>query len=158
MAEVFNHIRGEANHLTVDAKSASTVVVQRGDLVATNSSSQAYPAASQAWNTSLATTQEDFHDVFAGVAVDRSRNGDTAPILLATQGVFLFKCASATFQIGDLVGPAKDTGNALLSDTVVAVATPNLAVGRVTKGGTSVTTVEVEIRSTRVYGGPQAMA
>lgn len=132
---------------------ASSTVIEIGDLV------NATPAAASAttWNTNLATTQEDFHDVFLGVACQRSRNGDTDQIRVATNGVFEFDCDSANFALGALVGPAKQSGNALERSKVVAVASANLAIGRVARAGTGLTKVLVEIVSTVAHGGPQTM-
>ena len=133
-------------------------VIEIGDLIEA-ASGTVQNAAGHTWNTDLATTQEEFHDIFLGVAMQRSRSGDTAAIRVATSGVFEFTCAAATFEIGDLVGPAKQTGNALESQKVVAVATANLAIGRVAKRyASNTTTVLVEIESTLQRGGPQAMA
>ena len=36
--------------------------------------------------------------------MQRSRSGETAPIRVATTGVFEFDCASGTFELGDMVG------------------------------------------------------
>lgn len=160
MAERTGHLHGEATPRMTKAV-ASASVINIGELVFEDSGASDVPkaAADITWNTNIGTTQEDFHDQFKGVAAQRSRSGDTDPIRVNTTGVHIFNCASATFAAGDLVGPAKDTGNALLSDTVVAVATANLAIGRVTKHYTSNTTrVEVEIVGTLDHGGPQAAA
>lgn len=137
---------------------AAVTTIEIGDLVeATTGVPQS--ASGHTWNTDLATTQEEFHDKFLGVAMQRSRSADTDPIRLATAGVFEFTCAAATFEIGDLVGPAKATGNALENQKVVAVATPNLAIGRVAKRyASNTTTVLVEVESTLQRGGPQAAA
>jgi hypothetical protein len=67
--------------------------------------------------------------------------------MVATGGVYEYDCASATFEVGDYVGPAKDTGNALLSNKVVAVSGEALAVGRVVERGTSITRVKFRVLS-----------
>ena len=134
-------------------------VIEIGDLTAVDGSSNPIPAADIAWDTDLATTQEAFHDAFLGVSAQRSRDGDIDPVRCNTSGVHEFDCAAATFELGDLVGPAKAAGNALLSQTVVAVAGANLAVGRVAKRyASNTTTVLVEIVGTVQHGGPQAPA
>ena len=140
---------------------ASATVIAIGDLIwqDTGASNVPKPAADITWNTNIATTQEDFHDKFMGVALDASRSGDTNQIRVATAGVFEFDCASATFKAGDLVGTAKQTGNAIENQKVVAVATANLAIGRVEKDYASATTkVLVRIDSVVMTGGPRAMA
>lgn len=148
---------GEQNPVMTKAIDTATVI-EIGDLVQA-SSGTVIPADDHTWNTDTATTQEEFHDLFLGVAQQRSRSGDTAPIRVATSGVFEFTCAAATFEIGALVGPAKASGNALEPQKVVAVATPNLAIGRVAKRyGSNTTTVLVEIDSVVQRGGPRAAA
>ena len=112
------------------------------------------------WTTDLPTTQTAFHAAFLGVAMQRSRSTDTDPIRVATSGVFEMACAAATFNIGDLVGPAKDTGNALLNQTVAAVGAggnEGKAVGRVANYVNSAGARKcwVSIVSTRQFGGPQ---
>jgi len=110
--------------------------------------------------SSLALTQEAFHDKFAGVAMQRSRSGDTENIRVATEAVFEFDCASATFEVGDLVGLDDNAGGtALTPQQVIAVATENLAIGRVAERvATEATKVKVRIKSTVMVGGPQAAA
>ncbi|MFN3628088.1 MAG: ABC transporter substrate-binding protein [Parvibaculum sp.] len=97
-----------------------------GDLVAYNSSTITR-AEDQAWNSTLSQTQTDFVAKFLGVSAQRKNANQTQPgtgggpagfVRVDTGGVFEFACASATFNVGDLVGCAKDTGNALLSQTV----------------------------------------
>lgn len=87
---------------------------------------------------------------FIGIAVKTSTLGVPSTIPVATAGVFEFDCASATFEVGDLVGPA-GTGSGgnvgVSSTTVVAVATADLAIGKVARRGTSVTRISVEIFS-----------
>ena len=155
---------GETNPVVSDCDLAT--VVDEADLVYLDTD-DCKPAGYDAnadgtgdlWDTDLATTQEAFHDAFLGVAAQRSRDVDDKPLLVATRGVYEFDCAAATFELGALVGPAKTAGNNLESQKVVAVATENLAVGRVAKRyGSNTTRVLVEITSTVMHGGPQAMA
>lgn len=154
MADNFRYRYGDAKPV-VSPPVVSATVVEIGDLV-TNTPA---PASAVAWASSIAGTQEAFHDVFLGVAAQRSRNGDTDSVRVNTTGVHEFDCQSATFALGALVGPAKQAGNAIESQKVVAVATPNLAVGRIAKAyPTATTKVLVEIDSTLMNGGPQAPA
>jgi hypothetical protein len=87
--------------------------------------------------------------------------GSTVPVTVATAGVFEFIATSATYALGALVGPA-GTGLAdavgLANQTVEAVATANLAVGRVWKASGTATTALVEIVGVVNHGGPLAMA
>lgn len=140
---------------------ASGVAVSIGDLVEMNSTGDVTPAANHTWNTDLSTTQNEFQDTFLGVATQRSRVGDADPVRVATTGVFEFDCAAATFELGTLVAPDKQPGNALENQKVVALAAgnENKAIGRVAKRyGTSTTRVLVEVFSTVMRGGPQPKA
>jgi hypothetical protein len=151
----YRHRSGDPQHIEAAVDSATVIGI--GDLLWLDTD-DAKPAADKAWDTNIATTQEAFHDVFLGLALEQSRAGDTAPISVATGGLVEFDCAAATFELGALVGPAKQTGNAIESQKVVSVATANLAIGRVAKRYASNTTkVLVEIISTVMRGGPQTM-
>ena len=137
----------------------SATVIEIGDLVYLETD-DARPASAQADQLTEAANQELFHDKFAGVAMQRSPSGDTTPIRVATTGVFEFDCLSASFEVGALVGVDEASSGTQLEDQVVAaVATPNLAVGRVVKRlNPAGTRVLVDVVSTVVYGGPQAAA
>jgi hypothetical protein len=107
----------------------------------------------------LPTTQGAFHASFLGVAMQRSQGSDNGTIRVATTGVFEMTCAAATFELGDLVAPDKNTGNALLNQQVVAVGTghESLAIGRVAgRVNPAGTIVLISIFSTKLLGGPQA--
>ncbi len=146
--------------MAVDA----TTVIEIGDLVHLNTD-DALPASSindigGAGPADLATAQEILHDAFLGVAMQRSRDGDTTPIRIATRGVFELDATSATFEIGDLLGADDDSGaTALEAQKVIAVASENLAIGRVARRVTAADIrVFVEIVGTITHGGPQAAA
>jgi hypothetical protein len=95
----------------------SAEVIEIGDLCWLNTDD--VRAASQiTWNTNLATTQADFKAAFVGVAMTASASGETDPVQVAGAGVFEMDSPAATYEIGDSVGPDKDTGNALLDQTV----------------------------------------
>lgn len=103
----------------------------------------------------LEVTQYNFASKFLGVSEQAKAaavarvfgNSEDNKIMVATGGVYEYDCASATFEVGDYVGPAKDTGNALLSSKVVAVSGEALAVGRVVERGTSITRVKFRVLS-----------
>jgi Uncharacterized conserved protein (DUF2190) len=138
---------------------ATGVAIEIGDMVAQDSSGNVTPANLQAWSTDLPTTQGAFHAAFLGVAMQRSLGSDNGTIRVATTGVFEMNCAAATFELGDLVAPDKDTGNLLLNQQVVAVGTGNesKAIGRVAgRVNPAGTIVLVSIFSTKLLGGPQA--
>jgi len=153
----------------VDTKPIDTaVVILKGDLVFRDAadsdkykSSQSIVGIAGAGPATLAAAQELFHDTFLGPASHRSRVGDVLPIVCGTSGVYEYECASATFNMGDLVGIAVDpvTPANIDRQRVIGVATPNLAIGRVVKDYTAnTTTVLVEIMSTLYNGGAQAAA
>lgn len=140
----------------------SAVVVEIGDLIFLNTD-DARPASSLAAGSTLALTQESFHDKFLGVAAQQSRNGDTDPIRVDTAGVHEYPCDSTTWEIGDQVGVAESSAFALEDQKVVQLgafgaATNARAIGRCAQRGTSVTKVMVKIESTVMGGGSQAAA
>jgi hypothetical protein len=137
----------------VAAVDAATVI-EIGDLV-WQDTDDAKPAASQADQGSEAANQEALADAFLGVAMQRSRSGETAPVRVATTGVFEFDCPSSTFELGDLLGADENAdGNALLNQQVAKVSASKYAVGRVAKRvSAAATTLLVDIRSTVMTGG-----
>jgi hypothetical protein len=146
---------GDTNPVLVPV--AEFVAIEIGDLVMLTSGN-AEPASDLADTGTEAGNQEAFHDLFIGVAMQQSRSGDTAPIRVATTGVFEFDCASATIALGAFVGADEDgTGSMLQPQVVAAVATANLAIGRVEKAIAAATSVLVRIVSTVNLGGPQTM-
>ncbi len=132
----------------------SSTVIEIGDLVwqDTDDAKRASGIVDQGAETA---NQEAFANAFLGVAMQRSRNGDTSPIRVATTGVFEFDCVSSTFELGDLVGADENTaGTALLDQQVAKVSEGKYAIGRVAKRQSSaVTNVLVDIRSTVMTGG-----
>ena len=148
---------GDTSPVVIPVDSAT--VIEIGDLVYLDTD-DAKPASSLADGGSEAANQESFHDLFAGVAMQRSRAGDTDPIRVATRGVFEFPCPSATFEVGALIGASEDAGGTFLLDQQVeGVATANLAIGRCAKRvNPAATTVLVDIVATISHGGPQTVA
>ncbi|MHC4398604.1 MAG: hypothetical protein ACYTG0_02890 [Planctomycetota bacterium] len=132
----------------------SGTVIEIGDLVYQDTD-DAKPASSQADQGSETANQELFADNFLGVAMQRSRSGDTDPIRVATTGVFEFDCPSGTFELGNLVGVDENAvGNGLLDQQVASVSASKYAVGRVAKRlATAATAVLVDVRSTVMTGG-----
>jgi len=104
-----------------------------------------------------AISQFYFRNRFVGVA-DQDFAGETfstvplqyglqdGKISVCTSGVFLVDMASATQYASDLMGLAKQSGNLLEPQKVVAVTGENLAVGRLVKSyGSSKTQAEINI-------------
>jgi hypothetical protein len=143
---------GDTNPV-VAAVDAATVI-EIGDLVFQDTD-DAKPASSQVDQGTEAANQEAFAGKFLGVAMQRSRNGETAPIRVATTGVFEFDCPSGMFELGDLMGADENAaGDALLNQQVAKVAEAKYAIGRIAKRQASaITSVLVDIRSTVMTGG-----
>jgi hypothetical protein len=141
--------------LPVDA----TTVIEIGDLLYLDTD-DAKPASAHADQGTEVANQEAFHDKFAGVAMQASRNGDTQPIRVATSGVFEFDCLLTTFEVGKLIGVDENAGGTALERQLVApVATANLAIGRCAKRvSPAATRVLIDVVSTMQRGGPQDMA
>ena len=100
--------------------------------------------------------EEMFARKFLGVAMQRSRSGDTAPVRVATTGVFEFDCPSETFELGDLIGtgPLTHPRACLANQQVSKVTESEYAIARVAKRVPSAdTSVLVDIRSTVMTGG-----
>jgi len=143
---------GDTNPVVAAVDSAT--VIEIGDLVWLDTD-DAKPASAQADQGSETANQEAFAEKFLGVAMQRSRSGDTAPIRVATTGVFELDCPSGTFELGDLLGADENAaGNALLSQQVAKVTASSRAIARVAKREASAgTSVLVDVRSTVMTGG-----
>ncbi len=155
MSDVMRWRYGETNPIVLPVDSAT--VIEIGDLVYLDTD-DAKPAAAQADQGTEAGNQALFHNKFAGVAMQRSRAGDTDPIRVATTGVFEFVAPSTTREVGALLGVDEHaSGTALENQKIDVVAGAHLAIGRCAKRvNPADTRVLVDIVSTVMYGGPQA--
>jgi len=144
--------RGDTNPVQAAVDSAQEIEI--GDLVYL-ATDDARAADQQADQGSEGANQEVFADNFLGVAMQRSRSGDTDPIRVATTGVFEFACPSSTWEIGNLVGASEAaSGTALENQQVEKVTTYPRAIGRCARRQASaVTTMLVDIVSTVMRGG-----
>ena len=143
---------GDTNPVVAAVDAAS--VIEIGDLL-WQDTDDAKPAASLSDLGTEAANQEALADAFLGVAMQRSRSGETAPVRVATTGVFEFDCPSGTFELGDMLGADENSaGNALLNQQVAKVSESRYAIGRVAKRQSAATTaVLIDIRSTIMTGG-----
>ena len=143
---------GDTNPVVAAVDSAT--VIEIGDMIY-QEVNDARPASDQPDQGGDAANQNLFSFKFLGVAMQRSRNGDTTPIRVATTGVFEFDSPSAQYELGDLVGADENAGGtALLDQQVTAVSGSQYAVGRVARReAAAVTSVLVDIRSTVMTGG-----
>jgi hypothetical protein len=143
---------GDTNPV-IAAVDAATVI-EIGDLLY-QETDDARPASSQADQLTKEANQALFTTKFLGVAMQRSRAGETAPIRVATTGVFEFDCPSATFELGNLMGVDENAaGTALLNQQVTTVTQNADAIGRVAKRqATALTSVLVDVCSKIMTGG-----
>lgn len=94
-----------------------------------------------------------FKERFLGVAMQRSRQDDSAPIRVATTGVFEFDCLSNFYELGDWVAVGND-GSVIRSQLVVSVQDKSFAIARVAKRfSTPTSAVLIDVRSTVMTGG-----
>ena len=150
-------IRGEKKIIYVPVDSATVIT---GGSLCRLDTDDVKPLSTLGDSGTEAQNQEAAHDVFLGVALRSSAAGETAPVPVATSGIWEFDSVSATYEIGALVGPnGTGAGEAVgVSDTqVVSVATANLAVGRVAKRGATLTRVQVNVESVVLTGGTQVL-
>lgn len=143
---------GDTRPVLAPVETAQAVAV--GDLVGL-SSGNVVRAEDESWDTSLLVTQRNFVRKFLGVSAQKKVSGTAKPygnsldnrMRVDSDGVFEFDCASASFAVGDLVGPAKQSGNALESQKVVAVTYEDASIGRVVEATSSQTRVKVKLHS-----------
>jgi hypothetical protein len=164
--------------------------VEVGDLLFREPTNNlARPASALVNQGSETLNQQAFHDQFLGVALQKNgvQSGEVVPlnstvnhspanvIEVATQGVFEFPLpAAATFNGGEFIGPANNSGGTALQNQVVKTAAAGIAgsIGRASPSAAAigqnqtalapsayqgmVNVVDVEILSTIFYGGEQA--
>lgn len=102
-----------------------------------------------------------FAEEFLGVAMQRSRKGDTSPIRVATTGVFEYDFSADAAELGDFVAPEFKSAQVggLQNQAVCKVSNHRLAIGRVARPVSSpAMSVLVDVRSTVMTGGIRAGA
>lgn len=125
-----------------------TVAISKGDLLYM-SGGIVYPISNLSDSGTKLQNQRAAVSVFIGIA-GRAKAADstTTNIPVYTGGVFEFAATSATYNVGDLVGP-QGTGSAnavgVSNTDLEAVASANAAIGKVVKKATSATRVQVRI-------------
>lgn len=120
--------RGEPRQVMLPVNLADSFA--QGDLVGrVAATGVGFRASSQAWTTDLATTRAAFVVLFAGVSCqDKDANayvygnGEAFKLQLRVNagGVNRYAVKAGTYQVGDYLGPAKQTGN-LLEDQILEV-------------------------------------
>jgi len=128
--------------------------IEIGDLLYLETD-DARPAAAMPDQGTKPANQEAFAQKFLGVAMQRSRADEAAPVRVATTGVFELDCPSGTFELGDPIGADENAeGSALLSQQVAKVEASRYAIGRVARRESNATTgVLIDVRSTIMTGG-----
>lgn len=134
---------------------ASDTVIEIGDLLYFTSGA-AKPASAQANTGTKDDKQINFHNKFAGVAMQRSPAGNSNPIRVACTGVFEYACLAATFAVGDIIGVDESSpGGPLANQVVIKVGSFDHSIGRCVKtASTNTTKVLVDIASVVIKGGP----
>ncbi len=138
----------------VDAPVATAQAVTAGDLVGM-AAGTLVRAEDQSWNGVLLTTQEDFASIFLGVAEQTKAanivrifgNSVDNEIRVDTAGTWEFDCASTSWNLGDLAGAAKASGNNLVSNAVAKVTVKNACIGVAVRKQTTVTRVRIKLLS-----------
>ncbi len=96
----------------------SATEIQAGDLLYLDTD-DVKPASSETWSTDLATTQANFTNHFMGIAQADHQAGSGAvadfPVDISPHSVYELDCDSELHELGDTLGAAKATGNALLA-------------------------------------------
>jgi hypothetical protein len=121
---------------------ASATVIEIGDLLYYDgTANQVFPLADFTWNTNLATTQADLKGSFAGVAMSRSRAGDTDLVRVAISGIAEFPCAAAAFNPDEFISVDDNAGGDALESQKVIAAAVGLSFGKADKVTASTTVV-----------------
>ena len=149
--------RGDARPVRAPVATASAFEV--GDLIAQETDGSYTRASSQAWTTDLATTRAAFVAKFAGEASqakDANKpiigNGDALgyQLLIWTAGVKTYPVPAGTYKNGDLLGPAKQSGNLLEDQKLEVVGSEAQATHRVAgRAGVNPGVIEAETLSVR---------
>lgn len=130
--------RGSSLHFSYNG----AIAVAVGDLMY-HATDDVRPFGQQADGGSLAANQRSAAAVFAGVAMEAKSASSAADTEypVAQDVEVEIDCSSATFEVGDWVGPVETSGgDALENQKVAKVTTRELAIGVVTKRYGSATT------------------
>ncbi len=123
--DTFRYQYGETQPVLVPV--ASETFIEIGDLV-WMSDGQALPASALEDQGDEAANQALLAQHFAGVAMQRSRPGDAAPIRVATGGVFEFASPAMDISPGAALGGMAATPDGLRNQFLRPVLRPELAV------------------------------
>lgn len=138
--------------IKVEETVATALAVTKGDFCA-RVSSTLQKASGQTWDTNLLTTQAAFVTNFLGVAEqDKTANVARIPgnkadnvIVIAQSGTWSYDAVSASYTVGQYVGPADSGSSSLLDAKVVGVAAITAAIGVSVENATTVTRLKIRI-------------
>lgn len=139
----------------VVAPVATDKAISVGDLVALSSGS-AISALDFPWDTNLATTQENFAGAFLGVSGQLKRddialvygNSVANQIRIDCSGIYEGTYTGSALLVGDFVGPTS-VSNVLQPQSLVKVATVDLAIGTVVEALSGTGTVKFQLLSAK---------
>jgi hypothetical protein len=139
----------------VVAPVATDKAIQVGDLVALSSGSS-ISALDFPWDTDLATTQENFAGAFLGVSGQLKRddialvygNSVANQIRIDCSGIYEGTYTGSALIVGDFVGPTS-VSNVLQPQSLVKVASVDLAIGRVVEALSGTGTVKFQLLSSQ---------
>jgi len=139
----------------VVAPVATDKAISVGDLVALSSGS-AISALDFPWDTDLATTQENFAGAFLGVSGQLKRddialvygNSVANQIRVDCSGIYEGTYTGSALIVGDFVGPTS-VSNVLQPQSLVKVASVDLAIGTVVEALSGTGTVKFQLLSAK---------
>jgi hypothetical protein len=139
----------------VVAPVATDKAISVGDLVALSSGS-AISALDFPWDTDLATTQENFAGAFLGVSGQLKRddialvygNSVANQIRIDCSGIYEGTYTGSALLVGDFVGPTS-VSNVLQPQSLVKVASVDLAIGTVVEALSGTGTVKFQLLSAK---------
>lgn len=134
---------------------ATDKAISVGDLVALSSGS-AISALDFPWDTDLATTQENFAGAFLGVSGQLKRddialvygNSVANQIRVDCSGIYEGTYTGSALLVGDFVGPTS-VSNVLQPQSLVKVASVDLAIGTVVEALSGTGTVKFQLLSAK---------
>jgi hypothetical protein len=136
---------------------AASLAIAVGDLCYWDNSAKVFkPATSRTDLGSLAQNQADFTPIFIGVSQDQRLSTETSTghdswRTIIAEGIFDITCASATWEVGDLVGIDRSSTPLNYAQQVIKVTDDHLAIGQcvLRSGGSNVTTVRAWLSAYR---------
>ncbi len=124
-----NHLRFRSGQVQLHKlRVDSGTVIEAGDLVFLDTD-DVKPAGDFTWDTDLETTQGGFAAVFLGVAHQQSAAGDTDDLSIdfSPFSIYEFDVNSATYEIGDTLGPDEDSSTLMNQQLEAAIPAAGIA-------------------------------